>query len=70
MVLIIKKNFSTRTNDFKSDIFRFRKEIGKKRFTNKVVEDWNKLSDHVVSEGTVDTFEKRFDMSLDDENRW
>ena len=39
------------------DRFRFRKDIGKIGFTNTVVE-WNKLSKHVVSAGTVDTFKK------------
>ena len=31
------------------------KKIGKNCFTNKVVEEWNTLSKHVVSAGTLDT---------------
>ena len=44
------------TNDFKQDKFKFRKEIW---FTNRVVEEWNKLSKHVVSVRTVDILKKR-----------
>ena len=39
-------------------------------FTNRVVEEWNKLSKHVVSAGTVDIVKKRLDISMDDEKRW
>ena len=39
-------------------------------FTNGLVEEWNKLSKYVVSAGTVDTFKKRLDISMDEENRW
>ena len=55
-VLIVKEKVRTRTNGFKLDKFRYRKNIGKNWFTNRVVEEWNKLSKHVVSAGTVDTF--------------
>ena len=33
-----------------------------------IVEEWNKFSKHVVSAGTVDTFKKRLDISMDQEN--
>ena len=46
------------------------KKLGKNWFTNWVVEEWNKLSKHVVSAGTVDTFKKRLNISMDEENRW
>ena len=42
------------------------KKICKNVFTNRVVEEWNKLSKHVVSAGTVDTFEKKLDISMDE----
>ena len=34
------------------------------------VEYWNKLSKQVLSAGTVDTFKKRLDISIGEENRW
>ena len=35
-----------------------------------MVEKWNKLNKHVVSAGTVDTFKKKLDITMDEENRW
>ena len=58
-----------RTNYFKMDKFTYRKDVGKNCFTNMVVEEWNKQSKHVVSTGTVDTFKKWLDISMDEENR-
>ena len=69
-VLIVNEKVRTRTNGFKLDKFRYRKDIGNNVFTNRVVEEWNKLSKHVVSAGTVDTFKKRLDISMDEGNRW
>ena len=54
-VFIVKEKERTRTNGFKLDKFRYRKDIGKNWFTNRVIEEWNKLSKHVASVGTVDT---------------
>ena len=34
-----------------------------------VVEEWNKLNKHVVSAGTVDTFKKRLDISMDEKKQ-
>ena len=67
-VLIVKERIKTRTNGFKLDKFRFRKKIGKNVFTNRVVEEWNKLGKHVVSVGTVDTFKKRLHISMYEES--
>ena len=60
-VLLVKEQVITRTNGFKQDKFRFRKEIGKNWFTNRVVEEWNKLSKYVVSAERVDIFKKKLD---------
>ena len=35
-----------------------------------VVEEWKKLSKHVVSARTVYIYKKRFDTYMDEENRW
>ena len=64
-VLIVKEKVRTRT-----DRFRYRKDIGKKWFTNRVADEWNKPSKHVVSAGTVYIFKTRLDISMDEENRW
>ena len=68
-VFVVKEKVRTRTNGFKLDKFRYRKDIGKDWFTNRVVEEWSKLSKYVVSAGTVDTFKKRLGISMDEENR-
>ena len=60
----------SRTNVFKLDKFRYRKDIDKYGFTNRVVEEWNKLNKHVVSARTIDTFKKKLHISMDEENRW
>ena len=69
MILIVKEKVKTRTNGFKLHKFRYGNDIGKNWLSNSVVEEWNKLSKHLVSAGTVDTFRKRFDISMDEENR-
>ena len=36
--------------------------------TNRVVEEWNRLNKHVVSSWTVDTYKKKLNISMDEEN--
>ena len=43
---------------FKLSKFRFRKEIGNNWSTNMVVEEWNKISKHVVTVKTLYIFRK------------
>ena len=50
-VLKVKEKVRARTNGFKFDKFRFKKDIGKNSFTNRIVKEWNILSKHVVSAG-------------------
>lgn len=68
-VLIVRGPGITRTNGFKLEKFKFKKEIGKNWFTNRVVDKWNRLSRHVVSENTIDCFKKRLDRFLDSDDR-
>ena len=65
-VLIISEQDRTRSNGFKLDKFRFRREIGRNWFTNRVVDEWNKLSNFVVSAGTLESFKRRLDRFMDD----
>ena len=67
-VLIVKEKVRTQTNVFKLDKFRFRKDVGKNVVTNRVVEEWNRLNKHVVSSWTVDTYKKKLNISMDEEN--
>ena len=66
-VLRIHQQDRTRTNGFKLDKFRFRKEIGRNWFGNRVVDEWNKLPNGVVSARTVQTFKNRLDKFMDNE---
>ena len=68
-VLKVKEQGRTRTHGYKLDKFRFRKEIGKNWFTNRVVDEWNKLSVNVVNAETIDSFKTRLDKFMDSEGR-
>ncbi len=48
----------------------YNKDIGKNWFTNRVVDEWNRLGSHVVGANTIDTFKKRLDKAMDGEARW
>ena len=49
----------------KLDKPRFRTDIGRYWFTNRVVNDWNRLDRHVVSAESIRSFKKRLDESKD-----
>ncbi len=67
-VLVVREQGRTRSNGFKPDKFRFSKDIGKNWFTNRVVDEWNRLSSHVVSANTMDCFKRRLDKFMDGED--
>ncbi len=69
-VLIVNEQGRTRSNGFKLDKFIFSKDIGKNWFTKRVVDEWNRLSSHVVSANSIDTFKKRLDRFMDGDGRW
>ncbi len=69
-MLIVKEQSRMRSNGFKLDKFGFNRDIGKNWFTNRVVDEWNRLSSHVVSGNTIDTFKKRLDKFMDWDDRW
>ena len=50
-----------RSNGFKLEKCRFSKEITRNWFTNKVVDDWNRLSQQVVSVQMIGSFKRGLD---------
>ncbi len=48
-VLVVRELGRTCSSGFKLDKFRFNEDIGKNWFTKRVVNEWNRLSSHVVS---------------------
>ncbi len=57
-------------NGLKLNKFRFNKHIRMNWFTDRVVDEWNRLSSHVVSANTINTFKKRLDKFMDGKDRW
>nr|XP_053657327.1 uncharacterized protein LOC128706451 [Cherax quadricarinatus] len=60
-VLRVSNQVRTRNNGFKLDKFRFRKDIGKYWFSNRVVDAWNSLPSGVIEARTLGSFKKRLD---------
>ena len=69
-VISISSRDRTRNNGFKLVKCRFNKEIGRNWFTNRVVDDWNRLSQQVVSAQTIGSFKKGLDDIMDGDGRW
>ena len=55
-VLTISSQDRTRKNGFKLEKCRFSKKIGRYWFTNRVVDDWDRLSKQIVSAQTIGSF--------------
>ncbi len=69
-VLFVREQGMTRCNGFKLDKFRFNKDMGKNWIANRIVDEWNRLSSHVVNANTIDTFKKTLNRFMDGEGRW
>ena len=39
-------------------------------FSNKVVDEWNELSNHIVSGETMGSFKRRLDKFMGEDDRW
>ena len=48
---------------------RFRTDLGRYWFTNRVMNDWNRLGRHVSGE-SIGSFKRRLDQSMDRDDRW
>ena len=58
---VLSNQERTRNNGFKLDKFRFRREIGKHWFGNRVVDEWNKLPNIIINSNTLNSFKHRLD---------
>ena len=65
-VLKISPQVRTRNNGLKLDKFRFRKEIGRHWFSNRVVDMWNRLPHEVVNAGSMNSMKQKLDKFMDD----
>ena len=54
----------TRGNDFKLNKQRVRLDVAKYGFGNRIVDDWNRLPNSVVKEGSLNTFKGKVDKFL------
>ena len=45
-------------------------EIGRNWFTNRVVDDWNRLSSQVANANWIGSFKRRLDIFMDGDARW
>ena len=69
-VLGISSQDRTRRNGYMLEKLRFRIDLGRYWFTNRVVNDWNRLDRHVVSAESINSFKRRLDESIDRNDRW
>ena len=65
-ILRVSNQDRTRNNGFKIEKSRFKKDIGKNWFSNRVVDEWNGLSSQVVSAKTIESFKRRLDKHMDE----
>ena len=64
-ILRISNQDRTRNNGFKIEKSRYKKELGKNWFSNRVVDEWNKVSSQVVGVKTIESFKRRLDKYMD-----
>ena len=64
-ILKISSQDRTRSNGFKLEKSRYKKELGKNWFSNRVVDEWNRLSSQVVGAETIESFKRRLDKYMD-----
>ncbi len=68
-VMEISSQDRTRGNGYRLEKLRFRTDVGRYWFTNRVVNNWNRLGRHVGSGETIGSFKKRLDECMDRDDR-
>ena len=63
-VLKINSGDRTRSNGFKLDKFRFRRELGRNWFGNRVVDEWNRLPDQIINARSLNSFKNKIDQYM------
>ena len=63
-LLKMKEEGITRSNGFKLDNLRFKKDVGKYWFGNRVVDQWNSLPPAVINYNSIDSFKTRLDSCM------
>ena len=69
-VLEISSQDRKREIGYRPEKLRFRIDLGIYCFTNREVNDWNRLDRHVVSVESIGSFKRRLDQSMDRDDRW
>ena len=64
-VLKMKDEGITRSNGFKLDKFKFKKDIGKYWFGNRVVDLWNSLLPSIINSNSIDSFKTKLDSHME-----
>ena len=54
----------------KPEYYRFKKEIGRTWYSNRVVDEWKELSNQIVSGKSLGSFKRRLDGFMDGDDRW
>ena len=69
-VVRISSGDRTRNNGFKPEKSRFRREMGRKWFSNRVVDEWKGLNGHVVRAESMESFKRRLSKYMDGDDGW
>ena len=65
-ILRTSNQYRTRSNRFKIEKIRFKKAIGRNWFSNRVVDEWNRLGNQVVSAETIESFKRILDKYMNE----
>ena len=67
-VIRVNNQDITRNNGINLEKFRFKRKIERNWFSNRVVDEWNRLN--IVSAQTLGSFKRRLDKFMDEDDRW
>ena len=69
-VFRINNQDGTKNNGCKLEKFMFRREVERNWVSNRVVDEWNGLGNHIDSAETMGSFKRRLDEFMDEDDRW